>query len=127
MLHDSRLTNIKKQKFSFTFLRELCNKYYVSEWTEFEYCCRHEDYNCWIEVHSSWMRYKSSDPDKEYNDRVYKSIKGIVNSHLNKKQIGKRSMYVADGKNSIVVCIPMRDVSKSDQWLVFDKSHLMVE
>lgn len=125
MLNDNKwrhYTNMKKQKFSFTFLRDLCSKYRVSEWTEFEHCCRHEDYNCWIEVHSSWM-YKKGESDIDFNNRVYSSIKRIVNSYLSKEQIGKRSTFVSENNRAIFVCIPMRDTSsKSDHWLIFDKN-----
>ena len=129
MLSDNKFrhyTSMKKQKFSFTFLRDLCSKYKVSEWTEFEHCCRYEDYNCWIEVHSSWM-YKKGESDTDFNKRVYSSIKRIANSHLTKKQIGKRSIFVSENKNVIFVCIPMRDTSsKSDHWLIFDKRQPIV-
>ena len=130
MVHDkwNRFKNIKKQKLSFSFLRELCEKYYVSEWTEFEHCCMGEDHNCWIEVHSSWMKHGKKWTDNEYNREVYVRIKDVINSHFNKKQIGRRSIFIADGKNSIIVCIPMRDtIRKSDHWLVFDKAHPIIE
>ena len=117
-------TNMKRQKFSFALLRDLCSKYRVSEWTEFEYCCRNEDHNCWIEVHSSWM-YKKGESDADFNKRVYSSIKSIVNSNLTKKQIGKRSIFISESNDAIFVCIPLRDVSKSDHWLIFDKSRLI--
>lgn len=114
--------SMKKQKFSFSYLRELCLKYRVSEWCEFEYCCRHEDYNCWIEAHSSWM-YKKGESDFDFNRRIYSAIKRIVNSYLSKKQIGKRSIFVAENKKAIFVCIPMRDTqAKGDHWLLFDKN-----
>lgn len=119
--------SMKKQKFSFAFLRDLCSKYRVSEWTEFEHCCRNEDYNCWIEVHSSWM-YKKNESDADFNKRVYSSVKKIVNSHLSKEQIGKRSIFISENNGAIFVCIPMRDTSsKSDHWLIFDKNRPIVQ
>lgn len=113
--------SMKKQKFSFSFLKDLCSKYKICEWTEFEYCCKHEDYNCWIEVHSSWM-YRKNESHADFNRRVYLRLKGIVNSHFTKEQIGKRSIFISENKTAIFVCIPMRDTrSKSDHWLIFDK------
>jgi hypothetical protein len=129
VLNDNKFrhyTSMKKQKFSFTFLRDLCAKYRVSEWTEYEHCCRNEDYNCWIEVHSSWM-YKNGELDTDFNKRVYSSIKRIINAHLTKKQIGKRSIFVSENNRAVFVCIPMRDTSsKSDHWLIFDKRQTIV-
>ena len=130
MIDDNKwrhFTSMKKQKFSFTFLHDLCSKYRVSEWTEFEHCCRNEDHNCWIEVHSSWM-YKKGESDADFNKRVYSCVKKIVNAHLTKKQIGKRSIFVAEKNNAIFVCIPMRDTSsKSDHYLIFDKERPIAE
>jgi hypothetical protein len=124
VLNDNKMrhyTNMKKQKFSFAYLKEICLKYKVSEWTEFEHCCRYEDYNCWIEVHSSWM-YIKGESAYDFNQRVYRSIKGIINSHLTKTQIGRRSIFVSENETAIFVCMPMRDTkSKSDHWLIFDK------
>jgi hypothetical protein len=66
--------------------------------------------------------YKNGESDADFNKRVYSSVKRIVNSHLSKEQIGKRSIFVSENKNAIFVCIPMRDTSsKSDHWLIFDK------
>ena len=119
--------SMKKQKFSFAYLRELCATYKVSEWTEFEHCCKHEDYNCWIEVHSSWM-YRKNESAANFNRRVYLRLKGIVNSHFTKEQIGKRSIFISENKRAIFVCIPMRDTtSKSDHWIIFDKNQPLKE
>lgn len=114
-------------KLSFSYLNNLFNTYYVSEWCMFEYCCRGEDYNCWIDVESSWIRLGEKMTDKEYNDKIYRSIKGSINEKLTKQQIGKRSVFIDENarKNSIVVCIPLRDVAKYDHWIVFDKNHLI--
>lgn len=121
----NRYKNLKKQKFSFAYLKNLFNTYYVSEWTTFEYCCRGEDFNCWIEVNSSWMPRNLS--DKEHNAYIYKQIKYCVNKTLTEKEIGNRSIFISETKkhNCIVVCIPLRDKVKYDQWLVFDKKHLI--
>ena len=120
-----RYKNITKQKFSFAYLRNLFDTYYVSEWTTFEYCCRGEDYNCWIEVGSSWMPRNLS--DKEHNDYIYKKIKHCVNKALSKKEIGNRNIFISESvnHNCIVVCIPLRDKVKYDQWIVFDRNHLI--
>lgn len=113
--------SMKKQKFSFAYLQELCSKYRISEWAEFEHCCRHEDYNCWIEAHSSWM-YRKGESATDFNKRVYSCIKNTVNKYLTKTQIGRRSIFVSETKTAIFVCIPMRDTrTKSDHYLIFDK------
>ena len=123
-LDDKRNKAIKKQKLSFSYLRDIFNTYYCSEWTTFEYCCRGEDHNCWIDVGSSWMPRHLS--DKAHNNYIYKEIKYCINKFLDKKEIGRRSIYIAEtNRDCIVVCIPLRDKVKYDQWLVFDKKRLI--
>ena len=119
----NRYRNMSKKNFSFTYIKDLCEKYYVSEWTEHEHCCRGEDTCCWIEVHSSWMRHAKNYTDASYNKKVYYCIKSFVNEVLPKNKIGKRNMFIAEDDKYVIVCLPLRDVSKSDHWLVFDKRH----
>ena len=35
-----RFGEAKKMDFSFAYLRDLFDNYYVSEWTTFDYCCK---------------------------------------------------------------------------------------
>lgn len=121
-VHDKkRFGKHRAMNLSFAYLRELFDTYYVSEWTEFDYCCRGEDCNCWIDVESSWLRLRPM-TDQEYNNRIYSSIKRDINSRLSKKRIGKRKIYIAENNRVILVCIPLRDVAKHDHYIIFDKT-----
>ena len=117
-----RFGEAKKMDFSFAYLRDLFDKYYVSEWTTFDYCCKGEDYNCWIDVESSWIRHGEKN-DIKYNNRIYHAIKCEMNRRFNKKRIGRRRIYVQENEKVICVSIPMRDVAKHDHYLIFDKNH----
>ena len=125
MLEDQKvkkIKTIKKQRFSFKYLNELCNTYKIDEYTIWNYCCYGEDKNCWIDVESSWMRDKYIS-DKDLNKRIYSSIKrSILDDFKDYKNIGKINIFIGESDDAIFLCIPMRDKRKYDFWICFNKN-----
>ena len=122
MLDGFNKNEVSKHRFSFGYLNKLCKKYKISEYTIHNYCCYGEDICCWVDAEHTWMsnEYLS---DKELNERIYKNVKHIIKS-LN-VNIFKRKIFVSENDKYIIYCFPMRDISREDIYLVFEKNCLV--
>lgn len=118
---DNRYSNtsavIKKQKFSFKFLKSLFNDYELEEWTENSYCCYGEDICCWIDENTCWW----PDSIKNNSIRQYRNIKNSINRILTPEQIKKWNIYKVEINNYIILWLPMRFTSTVDMALAFKR------
>ena len=61
--------------------------------------------------------------DKNLNFKIYKEIKrNISDNFKDYKNIGKLNVFIGESDKTIFLCIPMRDKTKYDYWICFDKS-----
>lgn len=112
--------DIKTQKFSYSFLNNLCKKYEIWEFCIFHYCCYGEDRNCWIDEDSCWIRSAHPNKDFKYINRIiYNSIKHL--DKYNKVNLCKRTVFVCETDKYIEFCLPFRDIDKSDYYIIFKK------
>lgn len=114
-------SQISKKHFSFKLLNKLCNTYPIVEFIQDYYCCYGEDICCWQDENICWYGKISQ---KQINQKVYKTIKRYANSlkNTNKFNIYKRKVFLCETDTYIWYCIPLRDVTKEDLFIVFDKT-----
>lgn len=116
-------SQISKKQFSFALLNQLCNNYPIIEYIYENYCCHGEDKCCWIDEETCWMKYSLQ---KDVNKTVYKRIKkGLKDKRFKNSiiNISKRNVFIGENDKVIFYCIPLRDKTKYDIWIVFDKEH----
>ncbi len=118
MLEQFDNSQIRKQRLSIRYLKELFTKCELLEWVELDYCCRGEDTNCWVDEKLSWT---SPSPINSRFRRFKRQLNRICEAnHIN---IGKRHMFIGEDDMFIVICIPLRDITspRFDTWLTFRK------
>lgn len=120
LLNSFKNSEIRKMKFSFAYLNELCNTYPIAEFVFDHYCCRGEDDCCWQDEERCWMSGPNTTA-RSINRRIYKALKKTL-KHDSKFDICKRNVFVAEDDNCVVFSIPLRDICKEDIVVVFDKT-----
>jgi len=113
---------ISKKHFSFKLLRQLCETYPVIEFTEHDYCCYGEDKCCWIDENTCWYRRTTI---KNRNKLIYQGLKRGLKRKTNKFNIYNRNVFIGENDKYITYCIPLRDVDKTDYYLIFDKTNIL--
>lgn len=109
--------SIKRQKFSFKFLKALFDACELDSWWINLYCCYGEDHSCWADENVCWW----SGSLKNNPIRQYYYVRNYINSILTPEQIKKWNIYIIENNESIVLNMPMRFAAKEDTQLVFKK------
>lgn len=130
LLKTFKNSEIRKQKFSYGFIHSLFNKYVISEYLSYSYCCYGEDINCWVDESVCWLKcgYKNYKPSTEtLNKHFYSVLKSSLKQRKFEKSfdIFKRNLFIGENEDVICIYIPLRDIKKYDICLVFDKNKLL--
>lgn len=123
-------SEIHKQKFSFSYLRKLCETYVIQEYITNSYCCYGEDTPCWQDEDMSDIRFFYTGlSNTEINKKVYVGFKRFLNSKVIKKQfnISKRNIFIGENDKTIWFVVPLRDCYQEDIFFIFDKTKLVKE
>lgn len=118
-------SEISKKKFSFSCLNKLCHAYPIAEFIINHYCCYGEDFCCWQDEERGWMNGPNTTA-KSINRRIYKSLRKTFKRN-SKYDICKRNVFIAEDDKCVVFSIPLRDISKEDVVIVFDKTYSIEE
>lgn len=122
LLKSFKNDEITKEKFSYHKLNDLFKNYSVHEFLFKSYCCYGEDFCCWIDEESSWMRLSNKKASEyDLNREMYKTIKRLVKDTFQGNE-NKRTVFIAENDNTVVYAIPMRDVNKQDIFISFIKN-----
>lgn len=117
---------IKQVSFSYKLLQDLLNSYRC-EYIIDNYCCHGEDFCCWQDVDSSWVRLSNRNEIK-VNRVCFKSFKDAV-KYIKKSNkdfsIYDRKMFLCERKGVVWVLIPLRDVCNDDFAFCFDKTKVL--
>ena len=111
---------ISRKKYSVAYLKELANKYEMREFVSYKYCCKGEDYNCWLDVEGidyGWL-WLDKDPI-EMPKILFNYTLDILKSY--RKILYKRKMFVIEKNDKIIIHIFLRDINKTDYVIVFSK------
>lgn len=117
---------VKQISFSYKILQELLNKY-KCEYIIDNYCCYGEDFCCWQDVESSWLRLDKRS-DKVVNQLCLKDFKCDLKYIVKENKmfsIYDRKMIISERKDTIWVLIPLRDLCKKDFAFCFDKTKIL--
>lgn len=112
---------LTRKKFSIQYLEQLAETYKMCEFLEYDYCCRGEDHNCWIEVEGldyGWLflNKKEEDMPKILFDHALKILKA------HRKDLYKRKIYVIENDDKISLFVFLRDKCRSDYIITFAKN-----
>lgn len=112
---------ITRKKYSINYLKDLANKYEMREFLEYDYCCRGEDHNCWVEVEGidyGWLWLEKN--PKEMPKILFNHATNILKHY--RKILYRRKMFIVENDNRITIFIFLRDKNKSDYVLTFAKN-----
>ena len=111
---------ISRKKYSIAYLKELADKYEMREFLEYEYCCRGEDHNCWIEVEGIDYGWLWTDKNPEEMPKIlFNHALGILKHY--RKTLYQRKMFIVENDDRLSIFIFLRDVCKSDFIMTFAK------
>lgn len=112
---------LSRKKYSVGYLKSLAEQYEMREFLEYDYCCRGEDHNCWIEVEGidyGWL-WLDKDP-KEMPELLFNHALNILKTH--RKELYQRKIFVVENEDKISIFVFLRDICRSDYILTFAKN-----
>lgn len=124
LLKNFKNSEIKKCRFSFSYLNKLCESYPIIEYVTDSYCCRGEDFCCWQDEDCGWLRAANKHLSTyEINRLIYSSFKKSFNKKATRKEVdlSKRNVFIGEDENCVVFSIPLRDIYREDLCFVFHK------
>ena len=92
----------------------------MREFVSYKYCCKGEDYNCWLNVEGidyGWL-WLDKDPI-EMPEILFNYTLDTLKSY--RKILYKRKMFVIEKNDKIIIHIFLRDINKTDYVIVFSK------